>query len=126
MRHSFDAKEEQLKAAETKTKKLLKISAKIRLDAARAKAAAAGDEEQVSEVDTQSGDEDDMFEMMAAYYNDEDYMDMQTIASTSFTNLLSIQKVRTNTAFEPKLDYSQKTVQIQINTKPPCFVFKFK
>jgi hypothetical protein len=55
----------------------LKISAKIRLNAARAKAAAAGDDEQVSEVASQSGDEDDMFEMTAAYYNDEDYMDME-------------------------------------------------
>jgi hypothetical protein len=74
MQHRLDVKEEQLKAAETKTKKLLKISAKIRLDAA--KAAAAGEEEPVSDVNSESGDEDDMFEMMAAYYNDEDYMDM--------------------------------------------------
>jgi hypothetical protein len=77
MHDRLDVKEEQLKAPETKIKKLLKISTTIRLDAARAKAAAAGDEEQVSDVDSQSGDQDDMFEMMAAYYNDEDYMDME-------------------------------------------------
>jgi hAT family C-terminal dimerisation region len=77
MQHRLDVKEEQLKAAETKTKKLLKISAKIKLDAAKAKATTAGGEEEVSEVDTESGDEDDMFDMMAAYYNDEDYMDME-------------------------------------------------
>jgi hypothetical protein len=76
MQHRLDVKEEQFKVAETKTKKLLKISAKIRLDAAKA-AVAAGEEEQVSDVESESGDEDDMFEMMAAYYNDEDYTDTE-------------------------------------------------
>jgi hypothetical protein len=65
MQHRLDVKEEQLNAAETK----------IKFDAA--KATTAGSEEQVSEVDSESGDEDDMFEMMAAYYNDEDYIDME-------------------------------------------------
>jgi hypothetical protein len=69
--------EEQLKVAETKTKKLLKVSAKIMLDTAKAKTAAAGDEEQVSDVESESGDEDDMIEMIAVYYNDEGSMDME-------------------------------------------------
>jgi hypothetical protein len=49
-----------------KTKKLLKIFAKIRLDAAKAKATAAVGEEHVSE-DSESRDKDDIFEMIAAY-----------------------------------------------------------
>jgi hypothetical protein len=57
MQHRMDVKEGQLKAAETKTKKLLKISAKIRLDATNAKATTGGGEEQVSEVDSESGDD---------------------------------------------------------------------
>jgi hypothetical protein len=35
------------------------------------------DEEQVFEEDSESGDEDDMFEMMSAYYDDEGYIDME-------------------------------------------------
>jgi hypothetical protein len=84
-----DVKEEKLKLAEAKTKSLLKKSAKIRLDAARAgaakaatdkAAAAAGEEvvpEEVSEEGSGSEEDDDMFEMMEAYYSDEDYMDME-------------------------------------------------
>jgi hypothetical protein len=73
IQHMLDTKEEQLKVSETKTKKQLP---RLGWMLPRPKVLMLVQRINLSHLDSNSGNDDDMFEIMATYSYDEDYINM--------------------------------------------------